>query len=308
MIRIVLSLLVFVFSSNLWSANVEGVRLSNTEQTTRLVFDLDSKAQYNIFSLKSPDRLVIDLKYSNQQKSLSIPPVAGTPIQAIRHGVRDEDTLRLVLDLNQTVEYESQILGPNERYPHRLVVDLSYPEAQTATTDNTVKPVEEQIVENTTTTIAEPDLTQPVSPATANNIKETSIKQDIVIAIDSGHGGEEFDAFGKRLAILVNQETGMKAYLTGDKNKAITLQQRINRAHNSGANMFISINADTAQTTGASVYVLPENKTSNKLPSDSDKTNTSYHLAGGISLDDSDDTTVLNTLMTLSQYYDPRKH
>ncbi|PCH62649.1 MAG: N-acetylmuramoyl-L-alanine amidase, partial [Gammaproteobacteria bacterium] len=105
MLRTLLSLLLLLITTNLWSATVENVRLSTSEQGTRLVFDLDSKVQYSTFTLANPDRLVIDLKASKQNKTLAMPKLAGTPVRAIRHAQWDKNTLRLVLDLNHAVKY-----------------------------------------------------------------------------------------------------------------------------------------------------------------------------------------------------------
>ncbi|OUR64935.1 N-acetylmuramoyl-L-alanine amidase [Methylophaga sp. 42_25_T18] len=324
MLRTLLSLLLLLIAPNLWSATVENVRLSTSEQGTRLVFDLDSKVQYSTFTLANPDRLVVDLKYSKQNKTLVIPKLADTPIRAIRHAMWDKNTLRLVLDLKHTVKFESQTLSPNKTYPHRLVLDLFHANKQKVTAKSTKVAAEKAPIPKPVVTKPIPpklSTTQPVEDKTPQaRVVKTSVPQirrDIVIAIDAGHGGQDSGALGKRgtkekdvvlaiakrLGTLVNKEPGMKAYLTRDKDVFITLRQRINRAHKSGADMFISIHADAfhnPRARGASVYVLSDRGASSEAAQLlADKENAA-DLAGGISLEDKDDL-LASVLLDLSQ-------
>ena len=61
MFRFLLSLILLIATANAWSATVEGLRLSQSKDDTRLVVDLDRSVQYKIFTLSNPARLVIDL-------------------------------------------------------------------------------------------------------------------------------------------------------------------------------------------------------------------------------------------------------
>jgi N-acetylmuramoyl-L-alanine amidase len=319
MLRILLSLLLLSLSGSLWSASVEQVRLSPSDKGTRLVFDLDASVQYKSFTLKNPDRLVIDLKYSKQNKKFAVPALTETPIKAIRHAAFNKNTLRLVVDLKHAVIYDSHVVKPNQGSPHRLVVDLyhSVKPKQITTAKTTVKtptPKPKQIV------VPAKSVVEVKKAAPAPKVVKTTapqVRRDIVIAIDPGHGGQDPGALGKRgtkekdvvlaiakrLAKLVDKEPGMKAYLTRDKDVFITLRQRIKRAHNNGADMFISIHADAfhnPRARGASVYVLSERGASSEAAQLlADKEN-SADLAGGISLEDKDDL-LASVLLDLSQ-------
>lgn len=308
MLRILLSLLLIITSTNLWATTVERVRLAQSEQGTRLVFDLDSSFKYKTFTLTNPDRLVIDLKNSKQTKKLAIPSLTGTPVRAIRHALWDNNTLRLVLDLNQAVKYESQTLSPNQNYPHRLVLDLLH---QTKPLSKASKPAPAKPKK------ASVEKKLPQAAPIITKIKKPQVRRDIIVAIDAGHGGQDSGALGKRgtkekdivlaiakrLAKLVDKEPGMKAFMTRDKDVFITLRQRIKRAHNSGADMFISIHADAfhnPRAKGASVYVLSERGASSEAAQlIADKENAA-DLAGGISLEDKDDL-LASVLLDLSQ-------
>jgi N-acetylmuramoyl-L-alanine amidase len=311
MLRILLSLLLLSLSGNLWSASVEQVRLSSSDKGTRLVFDLNAYVQYKSFTLKNPDRLVIDLKASKQDKKFAVPDLTETPIKKIRHAAFNQNTLRLVIDLKQAVSYDSHTLNPDQGSPHRLVVDLFH-----TTQPKPVSTVQTTVKTPPAKPVVEVKKQPPPAPKAVKTIPP-QVRRDIVIAIDAGHGGQDSGALGKRgtkekdvvlaiakrLAKLVNKEPGMKAYLTRDKDVFITLRQRIKRAHNSGADMFISIHADAfhnPRAKGASVYVLSERGASSEAAQLlADKENAA-DLAGGISLEDKDDL-LASVLLDLSQ-------
>lgn len=310
--RFFLSLLLLTLSINGWATTIDGVRLSQSSLDTRLVFDLSDKVNYHLFTLNNPERLVIDLKYTKQPKSLPIPDLKNTPIRSIRYAEWDKNTLRIVLDLSKSLKYSSQTLVPNKQHPHRLVVDLhdSVPPKKTAKITVTPplpikpEPVPKVVAEKPQPVIVKKDI--PPVP-----------RKDIVIAIDAGHGGQDSGALGsrgtkekdvvlaiaRRLAKLVNNEPGMRAYLTRDSDKFITLRQRIKLARTHDADMFISIHADAfhkQRAKGASVFVLSERGASSEAAQLlADKENAA-DLAGGISLEDKDDL-LAYVLLDLSQ-------
>jgi N-acetylmuramoyl-L-alanine amidase len=143
------------------------------------------------------------------------------------------------------------------------------------------------------------------------------VRRDIIIAIDPGHGGQDSGALGKhgtkekdivlavskRLANIVNAEPGMRAYLTRDTDVFITLRQRIKRARENKADMFISIHADAfkdAKAKGASVFVLSQRGASSEAAQMMADKENAADLAGGISLEDKDDM-LASVLLDLSQ-------
>ena len=81
---------------------------------------------------------------------------------------------------------------------------------------------------------------------------------DRVVAIDAGHGGEDPGALGhrrlrektvvlqiaKRLARLIDAESGMRAYLVRNGDYFISLRDRFKKARDQKADLFISIHAD----------------------------------------------------------------
>lgn len=311
MLRLSLSLLLLLTSINSWATTLEGLRLSQSEDNTRLVFDFDSRVKYKTFTLNNPERIVIDLIHTARSSQLKIPQLNASPINAIRYAIWDKNTLRVVLDLKQSLKHESQILLPDQGYPHRLVIDLKDPNTISKQATSAVAPAQ------ITPKPAEIIITKTKPVVTVNKSTKTMTKRKIIVAIDAGHGGQDSGALGsrgtkektvvlaiaKRLAKLVNNEPGMRAYLTRDKDIFLTLRQRIKRARTNNADMFISIHADAFKNTkarGASVFVLSERGASSEAAQLlADKENAA-DLAGGISLEDKDNL-LASVLLDLSQ-------
>jgi N-acetylmuramoyl-L-alanine amidase len=299
--------MLLVFTGAAWSTTTEGLRLSNSNDGTRLVIDLSNEAAYKTFTLDKPNRLVIDLRQTVWSKKITLPEFSGPLIKNIRHAQRD-DTLRLVLDLTKTIKYNTYKLAPNQTHPFRLVIDLHDPNKPKIT------PVEKKATTPTPAAKVKPEIVIPSTPQRPVVIKP---KRDIVVAIDAGHGGKDGGATGrngtkekdvvlaiaKRLAKLVDEEQGMRAYLVRSNDTFISLRQRINRAHRQKADMFISIHADSfrnSQAKGASVYVLSQRGASSEAAQLlADKENAA-DLVGGISLEDKDDL-LASVLLDLSQ-------
>ena len=106
------------------ASSVENVRIWSENSKTRVVLDLSHPVQHNIFTLRGPDRLVIDLKDSRLSKSLATMPQGAGAVRSIRSAVRANGQLRVVLDLNTAVRSRTFTAGPNATYGDRLVIDL----------------------------------------------------------------------------------------------------------------------------------------------------------------------------------------
>ncbi|MDH5357924.1 MAG: N-acetylmuramoyl-L-alanine amidase [Gammaproteobacteria bacterium] len=313
MLRFLLSLFLFTLSLTTMANTIEGVRLSQSVNDTRLVFDLSDKASYDLFTLKNPDRLVIDLKHTKHPESITLPNLSNTPIRNIRYAEWNNKSVRIVLDLDKAVTFNSQALAPSHGRSHRLVLDLHNSTATQPTRTETLSTVTPAPVQVTPT----PQIIEKPQPIVITKKTILSPRRDIVIAIDAGHGGQDSGALGsqgtqekvvvlaiaRRLAKLVNNEPGMRAYLTRDRDVFISLRQRIKRARQNNADMFISIHADAFhnhRARGASVFVLSERGASSEAAQLlADKENAA-DLAGGISLEDKDDL-LASVLLDLSQ-------
>lgn len=284
--RVLAALATMLFCADVSAApvTVQGVRMWPAPDSTRLVFDLDAPVEHSLFSLDNPDRIVIDLRGA-QLPALPKLDFANSLVQRIRHAPRNDSDLRVVLDIKGPVRPKSFVLKPNAEYGHRLVIDLH---------DATRK---------------------PTAPRRAN--ERTGKPRDLVIAIDAGHGGEDPGAIGprgtrekdvvlavaRRLADLVNRERGMRAVLVRDGDYYVGLKDRVLRAREHRADLFVSIHADAfhdRRARGSSVYILSTSGASSEAASWLADRENSSDLIGGVSLDDKDEL-VAAVLLDLSQ-------
>ncbi len=315
---LLIALMIFGLTLPAHSATVEQIRVSQNDQITRLVFDLDESVSYKTFTLQNPARLVIDINGGNTNKNLKLPALDRTPVKNIRQGQLNPTTLRLVLDLHKEQEFDSRKLAPKGDYPHRLVIDLANDRPKFAASKPATKVASTGSKPTPTETETEKVTKAPI-PVAAQTIKSSPVlpRRDIVIAIDPGHGGQDPGAIGprgtrekdvvlqisKRLATLVNNEPGMQAFMTRDRDIFLTLRQRIQRAKQNGADMFISIHADAftnRNARGSSVYVLSDRGASSEAAQILADRENAADLAGGISLEDKDDL-LASVLLDLSQ-------
>jgi len=268
-------------------ADVKGVRLWHAPESSRLVFDLDRASDHKIFTLSSPNRLVIDIENARLMSSIKDLPIQSGPVKKVRSGMRNKTDLRIVLDLRGKVDPKSFQLRPNQQYGHRLVVDLYH---QANKIQGKVKPLQ---------------ISKPVF-----EVKDTlKNRRDIVIAIDAGHGGEDPGAIGhggvhekkvvlaiaKKLEKLLKKEKGFKPYLVRKGDYYVGLRDRTKHARNANADLFISIHADafsSPKASGGSVFALSQKgATSEAARWLADKENASDLIGGvgGLSLDDKED-------------------
>ncbi len=285
--RFIITVLLLLTSLQALAAEVSGFRVWADPAKTRAVLDLDRNTAYQIFTLKNPHRVVVDLQGSSLEVPLELDKEHAGVIAGVRYGQPDKNTLRVVFDLNEDVGIKSFLLDPTGQYSHRLVIDLFTKSGQQ--TSSMVKRVA--------------DIGKP--------------NRNVVIAIDAGHGGEDPGAVGKnrtrekdvvlRIARLlkktIDSEPGMQAVLTRDGDYYIPLRGRYEKARKARADLFVSIHADAFKkrsVRGSSVFVLSARGASSefaRLLADSEN---GSDLVGGVTLNDKDDM-LASVLLDLSQ-------
>lgn len=270
-------------------ADIVDFRLSSDRERTRLVFDLTGSVNHSLFTLKSPERVVIDIEDVNLRTALQSGGGRRSLLRDIRNAPRNGDDLRVVLDLNEAVTPKSFLLRPDGNAGYRLVIDL-FKQRETSAPKPVIKALPEP---------------------------EPGELRDIVIAIDAGHGGKDPGASGYRgtsekdvalaiareLARLVKKEHGMRPVLIRDGDYYIGLRERIEKAREHKADLFVSIHADAFRDTdasGSSVYALSLRGASSEAAQWLANRENASELIGGVSLDDKDDV-VASVLLDLSQ-------
>lgn len=229
---------------------VKDVRVGLKTDHTRIVFDLDAPAKYNIFTLSDPSRVVIDIPSASwrvpQKKTMK-----NTFIRDIRYGQYTAETSRIAIDVNGTASVKKHfILDPDRYGSYRLVVDIKHATiaynagdlsrqslsqkkkkalqnnitvttgetltfSETAGNDNKNRPV---------LTIADTPALRPVpqmKPDRRTGAKATIQKDKPLIVIDPGHGGVDPGAiaankvYEKDVVLKLAQNLKMKLDATG---------------------------------------------------------------------------------------------
>ncbi len=290
---ILLNCLIF-FSTSVFAktVTVDNVRVWAAPDSTRVVFDVSGPVKHKLFSLNKPHRAVIDLKNATLKKNTTQPKPLDKYLEGIRSGARNKNDLRIVLDLKKQIKYKIFQLQPNKHYGHRLVIDLFDVEIKQAKKEETRKEIKKET-------------------------QQPAKLRDVIIAIDAGHGGDDPGAKGpsgvyeknvvlkiaKNLAEVINKERGMRAVLIRKSDYYIKLRNRIEKAREYKADLFISIHADAfrdPKVRGSSVYVLSKKGASSEAAKWLAEKENSSDLIGGVSLEDKDDL-VASVLLDLSQ-------
>lgn len=255
--------------------SVKNLRLWNAPDNTRVVLDLSGSINHRISKFSNPNRIAIDLKNASVKPSSGMPhEIKNNPfIQRFRYGQYSKDITRIVIDLNKPVRVKSFMLKPNDVYGYRLVIDLF-------------------------------DKNKAVAPKVVRSTPARSGK--VTIAIDAGHGGEDFGASGKKktrekkivlsiakeLKKLVDKDPVMRSYMTRKSDYYVSLRKRTKLARQANADLFVSIHADAFRRStarGASVYALSNRGASSETARWLANKENAADMIGGASINDRED-------------------
>jgi N-acetylmuramoyl-L-alanine amidase len=265
------------------AVEIRDVRLWAGPDHTRVVVELSGPATHNLFKLHDPERVVIDVADASLVATQTAPSGQGL-VRQVRFGTRDDGSLRVVLDINGDVQSKSFAVAPNESYGHRLVIDLA-PAGEPA-------------------------------PVRIEHAPQAEAR-DLVIAVDAGHGGDDPGAIGRggtrekdvalsiarALAQRIDREPGMNAVLVRDGDYYVAHRDRMRKAREKRADLFVSIHADAIRDrtiSGSSVYILSPRGASDEAARWLAERENASDLIGGVSLDDKDNV-LASVLLDLSQ-------
>jgi len=328
MFRVTAKLIILIFL--LWLPQVQAksvtrvssARIWPAQDYTRLTLESKRAIKYKLFTLKKPERLVIDLtNVSRLHGALTkLTQTIGNDnpyIQSIRVARFKSHVVRLVLDLKTEVKPQIFNLKPVSEYGYRLVLDI-YPVIRIdplmallqTPKNNTNQPpdIGKEGAASSTAPAATTELAQStVAKAVVKSAKLiTKIMPQIrsrilVIAIDAGHGGEDPGAHGRRgtleknvtLAIakklkkMVDGVRDMRGVLIRSGDYFIPLRGRVNKARQAHADLFVSIHADAfvkPYAHGSSVFALSEHGASSAAARWLAKKENEADMIGGVNL------------------------
>lgn len=229
---------------------VTGYLLGEQKGKGRFALDLTGKADYKVFLLNNPHRLVVDIKDTiwAVDPALDYKAASASPlVMAIRYGIQESGHLRIVLDMMQAVRATHTMVttsGDNAAPSYRLEVDIEEYPAPTSVAE--IRPKQRAPV---------------IVP---------------VIVIDPGHGGDDPGTIGRvdgtyeknitlNYAIMLKRalekEGQYKVVLTRNGDYFIPLGERVNIARKAKGDLFISLHANSHPKTtmaGLSVYTVSD--------------------------------------------------
>jgi N-acetylmuramoyl-L-alanine amidase len=217
------------------------------------VIELDGPVHYHAFSMRHPDRLVLDIDNARlRQGLLSVAAVTG-PLLRIRSAPRHQADQRVVFDLRRAVH--ARVDSYDDRHG-KYYIAVRFDD------DDEGAPSGSDAMQAARDAAPERSCANPGRPG------------QFVVAIDAGHGGRDTGAIGvggareKDIALQIayylrqalRNMPGIHPVLTRTGDTYIRLRERYRRAQACAAGLLVSVHADSLPHTtirGASVYVYP---------------------------------------------------
>ena len=301
------------------------VRVWPAADYTRVTLEHDAPIKFTHFTVKNPDRLVVDIEgieFNAVLDNLPRQVLSDDPnIKGLRAGRYKPGVVRLVMDLKGEVNPQVFSLPPAGQYRRRLVLDVypqNAPDPLLALLEKTEKtpPPESSALDRKLEEISK-DSPEPVQESTAKRPGKPVVNRLVTIMLDPGHGGEDPGAIGKsgsqeknvtlavarRLKARIDAEPNMRAVLTRDGDFFVPLMVRVQKARRVQADLFVSIHADAwikPDARGSSVFVLSEKGASSASARWLANKENDADLIGGINVKVKD-RFLAKTLLDLSQ-------
>ena len=284
---------------------VTSVRVGISPSKTRVVVELTGPIKFRAFVLPKPYRVVVDMSevtWSRNIKNLSFKGL----VTGMRFGLFRPGSSRIVLDVKRPVLMNNVFMLPptrKSRY-YRLVLDIGK--------------VNRKVFMETYQR-ADPHLAETGKPhgTVSLGVKGAREKHNRpLVMIDPGHGGVDPGAVGrgglweKHIVFKFARELRrqllsarlFRVQLTRNKDIFLRLRERISIARRAGADLFVSIHADSIanpRVRGTSVYTLSERASDKEADALARQENKSDVIAGVDLKRRSND--VVNILIDLAQ-------
>jgi N-acetylmuramoyl-L-alanine amidase len=297
-----------------WAESVQLFEISMVQQTQNqasLTLHLTAPVVHNVFTLTHPDRLVIDLNTTRLKNKAVLHLGNNALLENVRSGPRNDNDLRIVLDLRTAVKFQSVLLRPAGQQNYHLTIVINALNSVAAVTPEivAVKSAEATHESGLLKTAMTPD--RSTTPAAGQ-------PRDFLVVIDAGHGGIDPGAVGQQgtrekdvtLAIarkvekLLWQDPHIKSLMTRTGDNYLNLRTRADIAREHKADLFISIHADAMPNNdtakGGSVYMLSPSGASSEAAQWLAQRENASDLVDGTKLSDKDEV-LASVLLDLSQ-------
>jgi N-acetylmuramoyl-L-alanine amidase len=224
---------------------------------TRLVIAVDGEVHYRAGHLQNPDRLYFDLLGAQLSAALQSQPIEISDhlVSTVRAAQNQPDVVRVVLEVNAFRDYHVSTL----RDPYRLIIDVRGATAGTPAPQAASFQPRQRAVESAQNHV------RPTDAPSADKRTPPSRSYRWHVVIDAGHGGKDPGATGqsgfvekdivldiaKRLRNLMQRDAQWRVTLTRETDVFIPLEERPALANARGADLFVSIHANSAERSEA---------------------------------------------------------
>ncbi|MBI5641452.1 MAG: N-acetylmuramoyl-L-alanine amidase [Nitrospirae bacterium] len=208
------------------SIDVTDISFWSYPHYTRIVVSLSGKTLFVKKHLANPDRLYFDIKNSHIKKELKTNLAIGNDmLRSVRASQFDENTVRVVLDLEKIKDYN--VIHLEE--PDRIVIDVYGSSAEVST--------KKRIVIDAGHGGHDPGAVGP------NRLFEKDIVLDIAL----------------KLKKILSADPGLEIYLTRETDVFLKLEERTAIANSKNADLFVSVHANASprrDARGIETYLL----------------------------------------------------
>jgi N-acetylmuramoyl-L-alanine amidase len=237
---------------------------AKTDKRTRITIDLHRKSPFEVFSLKNPNRVIIELPQVGMRLPRLRRAQATGLVRNLRAGHSAPGRSRIVIDVSEPVVVEKTRIKtiPGRRGAQLEVVMVPFKatsrRTRTALSKRPAYSLGGPVLSN-----------QPPVPRRATKRHRDVYKP--LIVIDPGHGGKDSGAqkfgvdeknvvlaFSKTLRDRLLKTRRYRVKMTRSKDVFIPLGERRDFAEENNAALFIAVHADYAGTNarGATIYSL----------------------------------------------------
>ena len=276
---------------------VVAVRVGDHVDKTRFVLETTQPLEFRLTALSDPFRLVIDFSPATWQPQGQADG-AGLIVRH-EHGLLPDGHLRVVLDLSEPARVRDVFYLPaTAATPYRFVLDLEPADLGTFA----------ELVMRSGSPMAQPAaaVAMAMPAAMAPPLPQRRPERPTpLIVIDPGHGGIDPGAIGRgglqekevtirvsrHLRRLLEDSGRFRVLLSRDGDHSLRLRDRVRIARDSGADMFMSLHADSIHDPtfrGASVYTLSDRASDREAANLASRENRADALIG-VALDPEDD-------------------
>ena len=261
-------------------------RIAGDDARTRIVMDFDRKPEFQLHYTADPNRLIIDLP--DTDFGFDEDDLAATGLfSEIRYGRMGEGASRIVMTVKRPARAVLAEVQENDQgQGYRLVVDC-----EAVTTEAFIELLNKQQWMGS-------EKIAGGKTDRLNAAQDKATDDAFVVAVDAGHGGIDAGAkgavteveekvitleFARILVDRLNKESGVRAFLVRDKDEFISLSERVVIARQRGAQLFISLHADTLRQKdirGATIYTISDKASDALAASLAERENLSDDIAG----------------------------